>query len=221
MKICKNCGTESNENAAFCMKCGYSLSGNISNDAPSGGLAVLSFFFPIIGIILWLAYSRSPQKAKSCGKGAVAGLITGVVLFIILLFLTPIITTAINISENNRTSNITSSDTYVGEDSQYSFFTNIGQIRTNTKDAVPGMVVVDMVIGYDSNDNSATREINGRLYELRDFVRTFFRSKTALELKPENEAVLKQEIIELLNTQIFSTAKIRMIIFNQLDVIDM
>ncbi|AEF82216.1 flagellar basal body-associated FliL family protein [Leadbettera azotonutricia] len=110
---------------------------------------------------------------------------------------------------------------FLGSRPQYATFTAIGSIRTGTKDPAPYSVVVDMVIGYDLNDNAAATEFTGRLYELRDFVRSFFRSKMAAELQPENEARLKQEIIELLNTRVLNTAKARIILFNQLDVMEM
>jgi flagellar FliL protein len=110
---------------------------------------------------------------------------------------------------------------YVGSRPQYATFTAIGIVRTGTKDPVQHSVVVDMVIGYDLNDNAAASELTGRLYELRDFIRSYFRSKLAEELTPENEARLKQEIIELLNTRVLNTAKARIILFNQLDVMEM
>ena len=110
---------------------------------------------------------------------------------------------------------------FVGARPQYSTFTSIGLIRTSTKDPVPYSVVVDMVVHYDMNDNAASTEFTGRLYELRDFVRNFFRSKVADELRPENEPRLKQEIVELLNTKILNSARARMITFNQLDVMAM
>ena len=78
-----------------------------------------------------------------------------------------------------------------------------------------------MVIGYDENDNTTATELTARLYELRDFVHQFFKSKTAIELAPENEARLKQEILEQLNTKILISGRTRFILFNQLDVIEM
>jgi len=110
---------------------------------------------------------------------------------------------------------------FVGSRPQYSVFTSIGLIRTSTRDPNPYSVVVDMIVGYDLNDNAASTEMTGRLYELRDFVRTYFRSKTADDLKPENEPRLKQEIVELLNTKVLNSAKARIILFNQLDVMAM
>ncbi|MCL2489302.1 MAG: hypothetical protein FWF36_01025 [Propionibacteriaceae bacterium] len=45
-------------------------------DAPSGGFAVLGFFFPIVGLILFLVWNdRTPLRAKSAGKGALISVI--------------------------------------------------------------------------------------------------------------------------------------------------
>ena len=116
---------------------------------------------------------------------------------------------------------IPSHSPFVGARPQYQFFTSIGLIRTSTRDTLPYSVVVDMVIGYDLNDNVAQTELIGRLYELRDFVRLYFKSKTADDLRPENEARLKQEILEQLNTRVLNSARARIILFNQLDVMAM
>jgi len=110
---------------------------------------------------------------------------------------------------------------FVGARPQYSMFTTIGIVRTVTNDPVPYSVVVDMVIGYDLADTVASAELTARLYELRDFVRTYFRAKMADELKPENEGKLKQEILEQLNTKVLNSARARLILFNQLDVMPM
>ncbi len=54
------------------------------NDAKSGGFAALCFFFPIVGLILFIVWHDTlPLRAKSCGKGALAGVITYVCIVII------------------------------------------------------------------------------------------------------------------------------------------
>ena len=116
---------------------------------------------------------------------------------------------------------IPSNSPFVGARPQYQMFTSIGPIRTSTRDALSYSVVVDMIIGYDLNDNVAANELIGRLYELQDFVRIFFKSKLADELKPENEARLKQEILETLNTRLLNSSRARIILFKQLDVMAM
>jgi len=110
---------------------------------------------------------------------------------------------------------------FIGVRPTFSAFTGIGQVRTNTNDPIPFSVVVDMVIHFDLNDNAAQTELNDRLHELRDFVRVFFRSRRADDLRPENEPRLRQEIVEHLNTRILNSARVRQVTFNQLDVMQM
>ena len=104
---------------------------------------------------------------------------------------------------------------------QYSMFTTIGSISTRTKDTTPYAVMVDMIVGYDENDNATAMELTARLYEIRDFLRLFFRSKTADELRPENEPRIKQEIVELLNTRVLNSSRARIVLFNRFDVMEM
>lgn len=113
---------------------------------------------------------------------------------------------------------IPANSSYVGAKPEYSWFSTIGVIRTTTNDPVPYAVMVDMLIGYDMGDTTSAAELTARLPELTDFVRSFFRSKKADDLKPENEAKLKQQILERLNTKVLNTARARSIQFKQLDV---
>lgn len=46
-----------------------------AEDAPNRGFAVLGFFAPLAGLALYLVWkNKTPLKAQSCGKGALAGL---------------------------------------------------------------------------------------------------------------------------------------------------
>jgi len=93
----------------FCPHCGSSLAEQLANsgqtphynaaapyprvgyadDAPSGGYAVLGFFFPVVGLILYLVWrEKLPLRSKSAGKGALIGIIVEVVLVLILVILT-------------------------------------------------------------------------------------------------------------------------------------
>ena len=57
---CKNCGRAVDDNSLYCYNCGVRLdntsSENISEDNSSFGFAVLGFFIPIAGFILFLIY---------------------------------------------------------------------------------------------------------------------------------------------------------------------
>lgn len=63
-----------------------------SQDTPSIGMAVLGFFFPVAGLILWLVWKKQyPLKSKSAGKGALIGAIVYVLLTIFITIL-PVVT---------------------------------------------------------------------------------------------------------------------------------
>jgi len=113
------------------------------------------------------------------------------------------------------------SSPYVGRRPEYSFFDGIGRITTKTRD-FPNThtVTVEMIIGYDLNDQNANNELLNRQTELNDFVRRYFSGKTADELAPEKEEQMKAELREMLNTRFFDTARARIILFNRLDVME-
>lgn len=93
--FCKNRGKEIDDKAVICPNCGVPTDNAATNttgtnpaDAPNSGFAVLSFLFPLIGLILYLVWKdRSPLKAKSYEKGALIGVIAIVgTIFLILLW---------------------------------------------------------------------------------------------------------------------------------------
>ena len=103
---------------------------------------------------------------------------------------------------------------------EYAYYTLIGPVTIKTKDQANHSATVEMIIGYDMNDNVAQSELVSRQYELRDFVRTYFSGKFAAELEPENETRLKKEIMQILNDRFLDKARVRNILFNKLDVME-
>lgn len=84
---CKNCGNPLDQNAVFCGNCGWKEK-EIREDKPNFGFALLGFFFPLVGLILYLVYeNETPKRAKSAGKGALSGFITSIVIGIIIAIL--------------------------------------------------------------------------------------------------------------------------------------
>ena len=108
-----------------------------------------------------------------------------------------------------------------GRRPEYSWFSSLPQIRTRTSDTVPRSVVVKVVLGYDKDSKVAQNEITNRSYELRDFIRSYFSRKRADDLLPENETKIKIEMIEQINSTILENARIRELLFEQLDVVEM
>lgn len=90
--FCKQCGKEIADQAVVCVHCGCStqvaqtqaVAANTNGDAPSTGMAVLGFFIPLAGFIVWLINKDTkPLMAKSAGKGALIGFIISIVCSII------------------------------------------------------------------------------------------------------------------------------------------
>lgn len=88
MKYCSHCGAELEDEAVVCVKCGCSVSGSKQKEDPSEstvGYAILGFFVPIIGLILFLLWNDEyPRRAKSAGKGALISVIVSVITSIIV-----------------------------------------------------------------------------------------------------------------------------------------
>lgn len=85
MKFCSKCGKEILEDAVICPHCGCSVAASVApDDAPNAGFAVLGFFLPIIGLILYLVWKdKTPKKARSAGKGALIGFCVGIAFSVI------------------------------------------------------------------------------------------------------------------------------------------
>ena len=110
---CTNCGSKIDDQAVFCPYCGTRVGasaqaqgpyvpppygapprqfpGPAPDDAPNGGFLALSLFFPLVGLILYLVWmNQYPQRAKSCGKGAIIGVCLSfglAIFYVIFVFL--------------------------------------------------------------------------------------------------------------------------------------
>ena len=86
--FCSKCGKEINDEAVVCVHCGCAVENKaaaaVAGDAPNTGYAVLGFFIPIVGLILYLMNINTyPLRAKSAGKGALISVILSVVFYVI------------------------------------------------------------------------------------------------------------------------------------------
>ena len=87
MKYCAHCGKELAETNSFCPACGCAQGAPAvkpPTDSSNAGYAVLGFFIPLVGLILWLIWKDDyPLRAKSVGMGAMIG---GIVIVALLVF---------------------------------------------------------------------------------------------------------------------------------------
>lgn len=100
------------------------------------------------------------------------------------------------------------------------WYSSLGSIRTKTSDVLPVSVIVEVVLGYKSQDKVTSTEITQRQIEIKDFLRRYFTGKTSAELRPNNEEALRIEIRNAINDDILSSSKIKDVRFLSLEVIE-
>ena len=84
VKYCPHCGNACDPMAVICVKCGASFQPpETQNDVPSTGLKVLSFFFPIVALILFIVNNdKKPISAKAYGKMGIIGFAISMAFYI-------------------------------------------------------------------------------------------------------------------------------------------
>ena len=93
MAYCPNCGTMVRDDQDVCLSCGKSLkSGSlkraVQEETSTALYAVLGFFIPIVGLILYLIWKdERPRASASAGKGALIGFIVGIISYILFIIL--------------------------------------------------------------------------------------------------------------------------------------
>jgi flagellar FliL protein len=169
--------------------------------------------------------AAAPKKA-----GGMGGLLPNLLKFVAigigaLIFIVTVVVITVSImSKGGGKAQSTVADPtspYIGKRPEYAPYTLIGQVTTRTRDKIVTNVTVEVILQYDLNNAAAATELTQRQYDLRDFVRQYFSGKSAAELTPDKEPVLKNEIREILNTRILDTAKVRNVLFLKLDVMEM
>ncbi|MHC1723713.1 MAG: hypothetical protein AB9836_10995 [Aminipila sp.] len=87
---CQKCGKEIHDETIVCVGCGCPVKPLASQsnviDEPSTGLNILSFFFPVVGLILYLVFmDKTPKRAKKIGNFALIGFTIVCVSWILLM----------------------------------------------------------------------------------------------------------------------------------------
>ncbi|MBO4319915.1 MAG: flagellar basal body-associated FliL family protein [Treponema sp.] len=101
----------------------------------------------------------------------------------------------------------------------YDWFTSLNQIRTSTTEDNPCNVIVQLALGYNKGDETAQKELLNRRNEITDMLSKFFSEQTSMDLKPQNEELLRQTIRDRINDEILQDSSIRDVRFTTLDVV--
>ena len=167
-------------------------------------------------------------SSSSDKKGGLGGIFPSLLKWIIIglaavIVIVVVVVITVKITGKNSTTvtAIPASEEYVsGQREIYDWYTSLGIIQTTTADDPPATVRVDVALAYKKDDKAASSEITARLVELKAFLRLYFSSKTAAELRnPNNEDALENEIKNGINDKILSSSRIRDVVFQQKDVI--
>ena len=101
----------------------------------------------------------------------------------------------------------------------YEWYQSLPDIRAKTIDPIPASVIVNVVLGYKVDDKVASNELTARKIEIQDYLRKYFSSKKVIELKPQNEDMLKLEIKNDIN-DILTSSSIKDVRFLKFDVVE-
>lgn len=86
-KFCPFCGKQVNTEQVICLNCKESIENTVMDEA-SGGMKVICFLIPIIGLIIYIANANTRKEyASSCGTSALYGFVTVLLLGLILAFI--------------------------------------------------------------------------------------------------------------------------------------
>lgn len=84
---CANCGSEIDDGAVICPKCGVSQKSQVVDNG-GFGWGLLGFCIPIVGLILFLVWKDSkPKTSKAAGMGALIYVIVVALSYTILSIL--------------------------------------------------------------------------------------------------------------------------------------
>lgn len=140
----------------------------------------------------------------------------GVIVFIVTIV---VITVNLLFEGRDQQTGLLASEEYRSAPPRRAWSSDLEEIRTRTADSTPSTVIVDINLGFEEGATQIQSEILARRPQLRDLVRNFLGTKTARELRPENEQTIKDELRRMINDAM-PGEPIREIAFDRLEVVE-
>lgn len=144
---CTICGKENSPEATACDECGTPLNIHTENEANpinkkekvSFGWKLLSFCFPLIGLILFVVKKKdSPAMAKTCGKSALIGFILSIVMSIVMTVISVVFVFSKNAIDEGIADGTITVNGEVVEDYDEDYFDS-GDNDFDFEDEIPGI----------------------------------------------------------------------------------
>jgi flagellar protein FliL len=144
-----------------------------------------------------------------------------VALAAIIFIVTVVVFTMRIINQGTRPATVPAvSEEYRATPKRLQYYDVFEDIRTRTADDAPYTVIARVALGFDPVNKQLYNEIVERSQKLQDLIRSYFTQKTANEVLPKNEDIVKQEIMIRVNS-IMANGKVEDIIFLEYNVIPM
>jgi flagellar FliL protein len=160
------------------------------------------------------------KKGLSEGLARILIWVIGILVGLVVVITVSVITYRIMDKKNTARNFPVVSQEYQSKPENYVYFDLIGQIRTRTSDRTAYSVIVTPLIGYDTDDSTTVgSELTAKSAPLTDQIRNYFSQKTVEELKPDQEAILKEELKSMING-VLSSGQIKSVIFTEFQVIE-
>ena len=90
--FCKKCGNQIMDDAVVCVHCGcptdkFDPDPQKNQDKSSVNVALISFFLPLVGLVIYLVYKdNQPLKAESAKMGTIWGFFLPIIIILLVLF---------------------------------------------------------------------------------------------------------------------------------------
>ena len=188
--ICFNCGHQNNDNSNFCIKCGTKLNNQANNNGFDVGdgfaWGVLGFFFPLIGLVLFLIWRKTkPKKAKAVGIGSLVTVILVIVFWMLLAHLFYSFANRHNVDGMRFNDYLAK---YIGEkyNDKCTYYgvtgaTSYGQYASiYLKCDKTGDNLIKVESNYTKNDDERVIEDNYLAYKYEKQIKDYFESKVGL-----------------------------------------
>ena len=149
-------------------------------------------------------------------KWVAIGLVGAILIFVIVWFTGSFI---FDWGGGSIAAPVQEADEYAATQEDLDGYTSLETLKVRTVGENSIQVVVNIRLGYKKDDKTASAEISSKLVLIEDYMRRYFRGRTASELLPEKEDAIRIEIRNAINDNILVRSKIKDVRFKQFDTI--
>lgn len=168
------------------------------------------------------------EKEKEGGERFLAGVVLQSLKWIIIIFFGVVLVVTTVVITVNRLDSRTGgprgqailSEEFTAEVPILDWYSEIGEVRGSTADAINRTFLIVPHIGYDVEDRAVRDELGSRNIHIREIISFYFASRTVEELKGvENRQRVKSDLATQIN-RIMKNGKIRDVAFDNYQLLE-